>query len=170
MIKKGLVVLLISASTLAYFFSPPRTLSFPCAFCNPTILANQVFYEDSLVMAMCTHKPIFPGHCLIIPKRHVERFDGLTIEEITEIGATVQKVHKAAQKAFSTNSYILLQKNGVEAGQTVPHVHFHYIPRKSGDESVLKFLFYLFFANAKPPLGDEQIREVKQKIIDCLLD
>lgn len=87
---------------------------------------RQAFYKNDLVLALYSHKPIYPGHCLIIPKRHVERFEMLSEEEITEIGRVIKKVNQAVEKVFQTSSYLLLQKNGREVGQT-PHVHVHYI-------------------------------------------
>ncbi len=110
-----------------------------CPFCNEEVLQAQVFYEDELVYALCTHKPIFPGHFLVIPKRHVERFEMLSEEEMAQMGRVIQKVHQAAAPIFKSSSYLLMQKNGPEVGQTVPHVHFHYIPREAGDSSAVKF-------------------------------
>jgi diadenosine tetraphosphate (Ap4A) HIT family hydrolase len=65
--------------------------SAPCAFCNPAILDYQQFYEDDLVIALYTHKPVMPGHCLIIPKRHVERFEMLSDEESLQIFRVIKK-------------------------------------------------------------------------------
>lgn len=128
-----------------------------CAFCNEEIVNHQKFYEDDVVVAMLTHKPILPGHVLIIPKRHVERYEELTDDEIVHIHHAIQKVHQIVSKVFGTSSYLLLQKNGVEVGQTVPHVHFHYIPRETGDRSMLKFLFYFYISNFKQPMSEAQL-------------
>ena len=55
---------------------PSQTsLNITCAFCNPQIIDRQKFYEDDLVIALCTHKPIIPSHFLIIPKRHVKQLE-----------------------------------------------------------------------------------------------
>ena len=130
-----------------------------CAFCDPQVLLRQTFYEGDLVRALCTHKPIYPGHCLVIPKRHVERFEDLTAEEITEIGITIQKVDQAVKKVFHTGPYLLLQKNGKEVGQTVPHVHFHYIPRKEGDDSTIMFLVRMFGLSLLSPISAQEIEK-----------
>jgi histidine triad (HIT) family protein len=135
-----------------------------CPFCDSNVLNQQTFYEDDLVLALYTHKPIFPGHCLIIPKRHVERFEELTSEEITQIGEMIKKVNQAVEKVFDTSSYLLLQKNGSEVGQSVPHVHFHYIPRKANDSSTLKFLIKMYIANIKGPISPDEMRENIEKL------
>lgn len=135
-----------------------------CAFCDSNVLARQKFYEDDLVIALYTHKPIFPGHCLIIPKRHVPRFELLSDEEAMQIHLVIKKVNQAVQQAFSTNSYLILQKNGYEVGQTVPHVHFHYIPRRDGDDSSLKFIFRMYWVNINGPLSSNELEDVVLKM------
>ncbi|MBS0628025.1 MAG: HIT family protein [Verrucomicrobia bacterium] len=135
-----------------------------CVFCNPDVLARQTFYEDDLVMALYTHKPIFPGHCLIIPKRCVNRFEELSDQEIMQIGQVIRKVNVAVEKVFKTSSYLILQKNGVEVGQTEPHVHFHYIPRKEGNTSTIEFMARMIILNAMGPISSEEIQEVVSKM------
>ncbi len=152
---------LIGASFLSLIKSPSEILnSGYCAFCNQDVVDRQKFYEDDLIMALYTHKPILPGHCLIIPKRHAERFELLTDEEIMQTGSVIKKVNRVALNLFHTPSYLILQKNGIEAGQTVPHVHFHYIPRQKGDDSVLKFFAKMYIANAQPPLSTIKMQEI----------
>lgn len=135
-----------------------------CPFCDPKVVNAQKFYEDDLVIALYTHKPIVPGHCLIIPKRHVVRFENLNDPEFVAIGNTIKKVNKAVSKVFRTSAYLLLQKNGIEVGQTVPHVHVHYIPRKAGDSSTIKFLFAFYFSNFKKPIPEHEMKEIVEKL------
>jgi diadenosine tetraphosphate (Ap4A) HIT family hydrolase len=131
----------------------------PCVFCNPEVLCRQVFYEDRDVLALCTHKPVVPGHFLIIPKRHVERYELLTENEVLQIHRTIVKVNAAAEKVFGTCTYLLLQKNGREVGQSVPHLHFHYIPRKSGDDSMIAFVLKMFISDMKKPRTAAEMQE-----------
>jgi diadenosine tetraphosphate (Ap4A) HIT family hydrolase len=139
-----------------------------CAFCDQTVLSNQTFYEDDLVIALLTHKPILEGHCLIIPKRHVERFEMLSDAEIAQIGRVIKKVNQAAMKVFGTSSYLLHQKNGVEVGQTVPHVHFHYIPRLAGEDSSITFIAKMVIANLKKPLQSSEMQELVVKMKEAI--
>lgn len=163
------VVLIISLIGVAYFLSIKRgfsqfSFSDHCAFCNPAILTNQKFYEDDLILALYTHKPILPGHCLIVSKRHVERFEKLTDEEISQIGKVIKKVNRAVTKTFGTSSYLLLQKNGLEVGQSVPHVHFHYVPRKAHDNSTIQFIVKMYIANVKHPISQEEMAKTIKKL------
>lgn len=141
---------------------PPSPES--CAFCDPAILNAQKFYEDELVLALYTHKPVLPGHCLVIPKQHAERFEELSEAEIARIGIVLQKVDRAVKQVFGTSAYLLLQKNGREVGQTVPHVHFHYIPRQEGDTSTLSFLIQMYIANIKGPISSEEMEAATAKL------
>lgn len=175
MIKKLLyvsIILLLSAIGGFYLLSggpsAAHALQKPCAFCNPAITQHQAFYEDHLVLALYTHKPMFPGHCLIIPKRHVERFEMLTDEEIAQMGRVIKKVDQAVRKVFETSAYILIQKNGYEVGQSVPHVHVHYIPRKQGDDSHLKFIFKLYWSNLGSPLSESEMQETVYKLKEAM--
>lgn len=149
---------------LLFTLSLQGGLSEPCAFCEDKVLERQVFYEGELVLVLYTHKPVMPGHCLIIPKRHVERFENLTDEEMLEIGQVIKKVDSAVRKEFHTISYLLLQKNGEEVGQTVPHVHFHYIPRKEGEDSSIAFMLKMLIANLKTPLSSDEMQLIVQRM------
>lgn len=128
-----------------------------CAFCDTRVLDWQKFYEDDLVIALYTHKPVLPGHCLIVPKRHVERFEGLTNAEIAQMGRVIKKVDQAVGKVFGTSAYLLHQKNGLEVGQSVPHVHFHYVPRRAGDDSMVQFAFGIYWAYVRQPISQEEM-------------
>jgi len=162
------VVILIVLTGTIFLFSCKKSENLVtvdnCPFCNQSVISNQSFYEDDLVLALYTHNPIMPGHCLIISKRHAERFEILSDAEVTQIGRVIRKVDQAAMKAFDTSSYLLLQKNGHESGQTVPHVHFHYIPRKTGDDSALKFFFKMFFVNTQNPIKPEELQQAVEKM------
>lgn len=149
---------------LLLFFCFVGVVEGTCAFCSDEVLKRQTFYEDDRVLALYTHKPIYPGHCLIIPKRHVERFEMLTDEEIVAIGQVIKKVNRAVEEVFETSAYLLWEKNGREVGQSVPHVHFHYIPRKKGDDSTLAFLFNMFLANLKSPISEQEMQETVEKL------
>lgn len=81
----------------------------------------------------------------MIPKRHVERFEDLTEAESIEMTLFIQKLHKAVSKVQGSDDYLLLQKNGKSIGQSVPHVHIHYIPKKSIESGELVTLARFFW-------------------------
>ena len=129
-----------------------------CPFCRKEVLDAQTFYEGEGVLGILTYKPAVPGHVLIIPKRHVDRFEELTAEEIAALGVAIQKVDRAVRNAFGHEDYLLLQKNGRGAGQSVPHLHFHYVP-------AARFLALRFFASPwLKPLKQEEIKLLKETL------
>lgn len=143
-------------------FSKELQSAKPCAFCNTQILKTHTFYEDALVRGLCNHKPVQPGHCLAVIKRHIESFDESTPEEISAIGRLLKKINTATQKIRGPSAYMILQKNGHEVGQTVPHVHFHYIPkRKSKYKSIPLFgLLWSFIKTVfKKPIRKEELEK-----------
>jgi histidine triad (HIT) family protein len=169
--KKFLFVFLgifVLSAGIYFLFPSPKLSKDYCAFCDPKVIEAQKFYEDDDIIALCTHKPVVPGHCLIIPKRHAERFEQLTDQEAASISSVIKKVDQASIKVFNRASYLLMQKNGVEAGQTVPHVHFHYFPRVSGDDSSIKFMAQMLISTLKKPLAPSEIKEVCEKMKDAM--
>lgn len=139
-----------------------------CPFCNREIVEYQKYFEDDLVMGLCTHKPVVEGHCLIIPKRHVERFEDLTPEEELAVNSLIKKTQKAAFNYLNKNSYLLLQKNGRSVGQTVPHVHFHFIPRKEDESPSFMFLLKFFTSSYFSPISSEEMAKVTTGFVNNL--
>jgi diadenosine tetraphosphate (Ap4A) HIT family hydrolase len=127
-----------------------------CVFCNPQVLARQVLFEDKDVLVVYPYKPVVFGHILILPKRHVERLENLTPEEFLVMGKTIQKVHAHVSQVFKEKDYLILQKNGKLAGQSVPHVHFHYLPR-SDKMRDMSFALRLLFGHYFKPLPEKEL-------------
>lgn len=75
-----------------------------------------------------------PGHTLIIPTRHAETFLDLTDDETAEVAIMTRRVATAVRDTFGPNGIHIQQHNGVEAWQTIPHVHFHVIPVMTYDD------------------------------------
>lgn len=110
-----------------------------CPFCEKKVLDAQLFFRKNGVLGLLTHKPAVPGHVLIVPERHVERFEELTPQEVESLYEAVKRIDVAVRRQVGNRDYILLQKNGRAAGQSVPHVHFHYLPATD----FLAFRFFL---------------------------
>lgn len=146
---------------LFLFFNEKSQTADPktCPFCNIDVLKSQAFYEDEHVIALYTHKPACKGHCLIIPKSHQTRFESLSEKEVAHIGACIKKVHFAASKVFKTSSYLLLQKNGGEVGQSISHLHIHYLPRKKGAQFQLFFFFKILVAHVFPKISEAKMEK-----------
>ncbi|MFC1677592.1 HIT family protein [Planctomycetota bacterium] len=106
-----------------------------CIFCKMVggeIPAEKI-YEDDVVLAFLDIGPLSDGHTLIIPKEHFEKLDECPPELLGHVSERFGKLIKAVTKAMDCEGYNLLCNNGRAAGQLVGHVHFHLIPRNSGD-------------------------------------
>lgn len=134
-----------------------------CPFCDPEIISAQSFYEDDSVIGLYTHKPCVEGHCLIIPKRHVERYEELSDTEMASISNLIKKTQRAVENAYDKHDYLILEKNGKSAGQDVMHVHFHLIPTKPGSSRFV-FLSKLLLRLLFPPISQSSLDENRAKI------
>lgn len=100
----------------------------PCVFCNPEIIQAQSVYSTTHYVVLVDHEPRVKGHLLVVPKRHSARAHELTKEEWEELHLVIPKVVKVFTKVLHTDQYIILEKNGPNAFQQIPHVHFHLLP------------------------------------------
>jgi histidine triad (HIT) family protein len=92
-----------------------------------------LLFENEHVIAFLDIAPLAPGHALVIPKRQVERLEQLPAEEAAEVARQLGPLAEKIVRLTGANGYNILQNNGPSAGQVVPHVHFHIIPRRDGD-------------------------------------
>uniref|UniRef100_A0A0C9RQ64 Bis(5'-adenosyl)-triphosphatase n=1 Tax=Wollemia nobilis TaxID=56998 RepID=A0A0C9RQ64_9CONI len=94
---------------------------------------SEVFYTTKLSYAVVNLKPVVPGHVLVCPRRMLPRFADLSTEETIDLWLSAQRIGSALQSHFNASSLTFTIQDGPEAGQTVPHVHIHILPRKSDD-------------------------------------
>lgn len=95
--------------------------------------------EDELVFAFPTNIPIVPGHMLICPKRIVETIYELTPEELLAMRTMAARLRVAMQKVFSATGFNYAWNEGRGAGQSIPHVHLHMLPRSPGDSGIVTY-------------------------------
>jgi histidine triad (HIT) family protein len=95
-------------------------------------LPKVAVYEDALTLAFLDIMPSVEGHTLVIPKEAAETILDLSPEGATAVMVTTQKIAKAVKQAFACPGIMLVQLNGAEAGQSIPHLHFHVLPRQAG--------------------------------------
>ncbi|GAO47399.1 HIT-like protein [Saitoella complicata NRRL Y-17804] len=102
---------------------------------GPHLVTSQVFYRSpsSLSCALVNLKPLKLLHVLIIPQRVVPRLKDLTKEEVADLFQTAQLIGSVVEQEANADSLTIALQDGVNAGQTVPHVHIHVIPRKAQD-------------------------------------
>ena len=104
-----------------------------CRFCkvsNHEVAARLVF-EDDISLAFLDHRPVFPGHCLLIPKQHYETFADLPADVIGPFFANAQLLSRAVESAMEADGTFVAMNNRVS--QSVPHLHVHVVPRRRKD-------------------------------------
>jgi histidine triad (HIT) family protein len=106
-----------------------------CLFCK--IVSGAIpcarVYEDNDVLAFLDINPLAPGHTLVIPKRHAVRTDEMDAKAVGILFTHAAKIAKAASAAVGRKDNLIALHNGPEAGQEVPHVHIHVVPRSKTD-------------------------------------
>ena len=99
-----------------------------CVFCNREILHKQTVLESRFFIVLPALEPRVYGHLLAIPKRHMMKAHEMTEEEWEDLGHILPKVAVFFANCLGTDEYIILEKNGPNAFQQIPHVHFHLLP------------------------------------------
>jgi histidine triad (HIT) family protein len=106
-----------------------------CVFCkirDGQIPSTRVF-EDERTIAFMDINPLNEGHCLVIPRAHAATIFEADEADLRAAIVTAQRVAQAIRTALRPDGLNLLQANGAAAFQSVPHVHFHLVPRFTGD-------------------------------------
>ena len=105
----------------------------PCLFCgivNGEVTASIVF-QDDISLAFLDHRPLFPGHCLLVPKNHFETLSDLPAELVGPFFKNVQLLARAVELALEAEGSFVAMNNRVS--QSVPHLHVHIVPRRKKD-------------------------------------
>ena len=100
-----------------------------CPFCRN----RNIVVENELAYADYDTYPASPGHCLVITRRHVAEYFQATAEEKAAIWALVDEMKPIIDAEYQPDAYNVGVNIGKTAGQSVPHVHIHLIPRYKGD-------------------------------------
>ncbi|MBI4465102.1 MAG: HIT family protein [Acidobacteria bacterium] len=90
-----------------------------------------IVLEDDLTMAFLDHWPLFPGHCLLVPKSHYETLGDLPVAFLGHFFANAQRLAEAVEEALGAEGTFVAINNKVS--QSVPHLHVHVVPRRKGD-------------------------------------
>lgn len=106
-----------------------------CIFCKIIAgdLPSHKVYEDDHVIAILDINPASHGHTLVLPKKHTANFEDTDEETLAKLMAVVKKVGLSIKENLPAESYNVCENNDPVAGQMIPHIHFHVVPRHQGD-------------------------------------
>lgn len=133
-----------------------------CAFCDIVAgkVTAEIVWRDESAVAFLDHRPLFPGHVLLIPTQHVSTLADLPAAQVGPLFQTAQRLESAVEKALDAEGTFIAINNHVS--QSVPHLHIHIVPRRKGDG--LKGFFW-------PRRGydsDEHLRKTAEQIVSAL--
>ena len=103
-----------------------------CPFC--ALSPERIIDANKLALVIRDGFPVSKGHTLIIPKRHVGSWFDTSADERTALFALLDQAKLILDHEFKPDSFNIGINDGVAAGQTVPHLHIHLIPRYKGDQ------------------------------------
>jgi histidine triad (HIT) family protein len=105
----------------------------PCTFCR--VVAGEIpsytVFEDDVSLAFLDHRPLFPGHCLLVPKSHYETLLDLPTALFTPMLASTQLLARAVERGLEAHGSFVAINNRIS--QSVPHLHIHVVPRRRKD-------------------------------------
>jgi histidine triad (HIT) family protein len=106
-----------------------------CIFCK--IVKNEIpsykVFENEHVLAFLDIAPASPGHTLVIPKKHWQNMEDIPEDELQNLILGVKTIGKLLKEKLNIVGYNVLTNNDPVAGQIVPHIHWHIIPRAQDD-------------------------------------
>jgi len=94
-------------------------------------IPTQFVFEDNVSAAFLDHRPVFPGHCLLVPKSHIPTLTDLPDNLVESIFMNVRLLAQAVEIALEADGSFVAVNNRVS--QSVPHLHIHIVPRRRKD-------------------------------------
>jgi histidine triad (HIT) family protein len=119
-----------------------------------------VVFEDKNSMAFLDHRPLFPGHTLLVPREHSETLGDLPASQVGPLFKNAQLLSRVVQDAMEAEGTFVAMNNRVS--QSVPHLHIHVVPRRRKDG-----LKGFFWPRTKYK-DEEEMQLVQQKIAVAL--
>jgi histidine triad (HIT) family protein len=104
-----------------------------CTFCRIAgdAQAAPTVYDTADVLAFLDHRPLFPGHCLVVPRQHHETLADLPADAVAPLFLAARLLSRAVEEAMAAEGSFVAINNKVS--QSVPHLHVHVVPRRKGD-------------------------------------
>lgn len=106
-----------------------------CIFCDiaSKVSDAEIIFENEHLIAFLDINPVNYGHTLVIPKKHYDNFLTIPNDDLIELTKITQYIAGSVKRALKTDGFNIISNNGLSAGQSVFHFHFHIIPRYEND-------------------------------------
>ena len=137
-----------------------------CIFCKIIAgeISTRIIIQNEKAMALLDAFPLAAGHTLVIPKSHYAKVQQMSERDAAAVFEIVWKLAGAVETASQVNASTIAIHNGSDAGQEVPHVHVHIVPRKTGDGAgAIHSMFKI-----RPKLSPQDMASLRNRIADNL--
>lgn len=133
-----------------------------CAFCESKDILKREIWRNNLVWAFPTNIPITPGHILICPVRCVKTIDSMNSAELAAMFRLLETMKPVLAKEFQADGFNFAWNEGATAGQTVPHLHLHIVPRREGDAGIYHYepRSFLYRPGSRAPSPEAELEEI----------
>jgi histidine triad (HIT) family protein len=137
-----------------------------CIFCKIAAgkIPTKVIVQNERAMALLDAFPLAAGHTLVIPKSHYAKVQEMSKEDAMAVFEITWQVSDAVEAGSQVSASTIAVHNGREAGQEIPHVHVHIVPRKSSDGAGP---IHSMFKN-RPKIGSDEMGTLRSKIAGSL--
>ena len=140
-------------------------MSDDCIFCQIVEgnVPGRVVHEDDDVISFLDANPLSRGHTLVVPKTHHPRVAAMPDDDRDAVFETLGRLAPAVETAVDADAVTIGMNDGEVAGQEIPHVHGHLVPRFEGDQGGAIHSI----VRTRPDLSDEEMDEVEAAIRDA---
>jgi histidine triad (HIT) family protein len=137
-----------------------------CVYCTLPEIKARTIKSDELAWAFLTNIPITPGHTLVAPVRHVQKFEELTTEERVAIFKLMTEIKAALRELFGAEGFHHAWNEEKIAGQSIPHFHLHIVPRKQGDEGITEYepRKFLYHPGSRETTPEAELQAISKQI------
>ncbi len=115
-----------------------------CVFCDIAQFQHEIVLATSTARVIYNLKPVRPGHVMIVPIDHIETLADLPTDLAGHMLELIKDTYRLLEVAFKAEGFNVILQDGLVAGQSVPHLHVHVIPRRYKDMSNLRFYANVF--------------------------
>jgi len=137
-----------------------------CVFCKIITgkIPARVVAENEKAMALLDAFPLAVGHTIVIPKQHYAKVQDMNEHDAMAVFELLWKVARAVEVGSDVNDSTIAIHNGPDAGQEIPHMHLHIVPRKKGDGAgAIHSMF-----KTKPKLSPQEMDSLRDRIASNL--
>ncbi len=110
-----------------------QQLSKLCIFCNEKIIQEGHVISSKYFTCLYNIRPVFPGHVLILPKYHISKIEDIRVDHAVDYLQFTQNIIRALKQVYNTDSINVIVQQGEYSGQSVQHLHTHFLPRVAND-------------------------------------